>query len=144
MSILVVDTNVVSYVMLELRLAARYRPHLEGHTLTISFMTVGELYEGAYRRRWGKQKMSVLTETLKRYMVIPSSPEVCRLWGWIRAERRKQPIAVDDAWIAATARAHGCPLVTHNPNDFRAIEGLDVITEYRSSSADTGQREGNG
>ena len=130
MSTLVLDTNVVSYIMKRDPLSERYRPHLEGHTLAISFMTVGELYEGAYRAAWGDRKMAVLAATLRSYVVIPFSSEMSRQWGAIRTERRQQPIAVDDAWIAATARAHGCPLVTHNPNDFHGISGIDVITEH--------------
>jgi predicted nucleic acid-binding protein len=36
---------------------------------------------------------------------------------------------VADAWVAATALAHGIELVTHNPVDFQGIPGLVVITE---------------
>jgi predicted nucleic acid-binding protein len=36
---------------------------------------------------------------------------------------------VQDAWIAATARRHGCPLVTHNGDEFLDIPGLEVISE---------------
>ena len=133
MSTVVLDTNVVSYLMRGHSLSEGYRPHLEGRTLAISFMTVGELYEGAYRGGWGAGKLTKLKETARSYVVIPFSFELCREWGAIRYERRQRPIAVDDAWIAATARAHGCPLVTHNPNDFRGIDGLDVLTEYDPS-----------
>lgn len=62
-------------------------------------------------------------------VVIPSASRICRQWGAIRCERRARTIAVDDAWIAATARAHGSPLVTHNPRDFQDIEGLRVLAE---------------
>jgi predicted nucleic acid-binding protein len=34
-----------------------------------------------------------------------------------------------DAWIAATALAFAVPLVTHNPDDFKNVPGLTVITE---------------
>jgi predicted nucleic acid-binding protein len=44
-------------------------------------------------------------------------------------ERRHKPIAVADAWIAATALVHGYELVTHNAGDFHGIRGLSVITE---------------
>ena len=125
MSTLVLDTNIVSYLMRGHRLARTYRPHLEGHTLTISFMTVGE-YEGAYRAG-GPRRLSKLKETIGTYIVIPFSIEVCQEWGAIRCERRTRTIAVDDAWIAATARTYGLPLVTHNPRDFSDIEGLDVL-----------------
>ena len=121
------DTNIVSYMMRGHRLAGLYRPHLEGHTLAISFMTVGELYEGAYRGAWGRAKLIKLWETIRTYVVLPFSIDVCREWGAIRCERRTRTISVDDAWIAATARTHRLPLVTHNPEDFRDIDGLDVL-----------------
>lgn len=127
MSTLVLDTNIVSYLMRGHRLASAYRPHLEGHSLTISFMTVGELHEGAYRAGWGPRRLSKLKETIGTYIVIPFSIEVCQEWGAIRYERRTRTIAVDDAWIAATARTYGLPLVTHNPRDFSNIEGLNVL-----------------
>lgn len=129
MSVLVLDTNVVSFLMKGHELADRYRPNLEGHTLAISFMTVGELYEGAYRDGWGETRLTRLEKLIRGYVVIPFSLEICRQWGAIRCERRARTIAVDDAWIAATARAYGSPLVTHNPRDFRDIEGLRVLAE---------------
>jgi tRNA(fMet)-specific endonuclease VapC len=102
-------------------LAEVYRPHLEGHILAMSFMTVAELYEGAIRARWGKRKRALLESALHSYLVIPTSPELCQRWGEVRSERRRQPISSEDAWIAATALLHNCPLVTHNPGDFRGI-----------------------
>jgi len=84
-AVLVLDTNIVSYLMRGDTRAEKYRGHIEGKTLAISFMTVGELYEGAYR----------------------------------------------GGWIAATALAHDCPLVTHDPGDFADITGLSIITEHQ-------------
>lgn len=107
-----------------------YRPHLEGTTLAISFMTIGELFEGAYRKGWSEQRVNKLREEIRTYLVIPYSARVLELYGYVRAERKHQPIAVDDALIAATALAHDCPLVTHNPEDFSDISGLRIITEH--------------
>ncbi len=92
-------------------------------------MTVAEMYEGAFRAKWNTTKLATLQAELRKYLVIPSSPQVCEHWGQIRAERFAQPISVDDGWVAATARAHGCALVTHNPTDFVGISSLSVITE---------------
>ena len=129
MDAVVLDTNVVSYLLKGHSLANLYRPHLDGKTLAISFMTVGELYEGAYRQDWSEKRLEKLKAELRNYLVIPYSPTICDVWGRIRAERKAQPISVDDAWIAASALAHECPLLTHNPNDFEGISGLQVITE---------------
>jgi tRNA(fMet)-specific endonuclease VapC len=101
---------------------------LEGHLLAISFVTVAELYEGAFRARWGRRKRDLLETAIRRYVVVSSPHELCGRWGGIRYERRRQPIASDDAWIAATALVHDCPLVTHNPADFRGIAGLRVVS----------------
>ncbi len=129
MSAIVLDMNVVSYLMKGHPLAVAYRPHLDGKLLAVSFMTVAELYEGGYRAGWGARKWSTLDATLRNYVVMPWMAAICRHWGEIRAGRSAQPIAADDAWIAATARAHGLPLVTHNPVDFAGIPGLELVTE---------------
>jgi len=128
MGTLILDTNVVSYLMRGKPLATEYRQLTGGHTLAISFMTVGELYEGARRARWGDERLASLRSVLRGYLVIPYSWELCVTWADIRVERQHQPISVDDAWIAATALTHRCPLVTHNPRDFEGVSQLQVLT----------------
>jgi len=128
-STLVLDTNIVSYLMKGHSLAALYRPHLTGKLLAISFVTVAEMFEGAYLAGWNATRVEQLETVLLGYVTIPSSPEICRRWARVRTDRRSQPISSNDGWIAATALAHNCPLVTHNPDDFRDIPGLTVITE---------------
>src|SRR5262249_37275762 len=119
-----VDTDVASFLLKRHSLAARYLPHLQGQTVAVSFMTVAELYEWGFRARWGPGRFARLSTTLRGYLVIPSTPDLCRRWGEVRFLRRGQPIGVADAWIAATALLHGCELVTHNPGDFQGISGL--------------------
>ena len=60
MNNLVLDTNVVSYLMRRDPLARLYRPHLANHSLAISFMTLAGLYEGASRGNWGADKRHYL------------------------------------------------------------------------------------
>lgn len=109
-------------------LGLRYRDLLKGADLAISFMTVAELYEGAYRASWGEKRLRKLDRTVGNYTVFPSTAEICRRWGEVRYQRRKQPISGEDAWIAATALTHNCPLVTHNPEDFKHIPRLRILT----------------
>jgi tRNA(fMet)-specific endonuclease VapC len=124
------DTNIVSYFMRGHSLTDLYRHFLQNHTLAISFMTVAEIYEGAARANWNDRKISLLQDSLDNYIVIPSSPEICRIWADIRVGRRRHPISSEDAWIAATALAHSCPLVTHDASDFQGIVGLKILTAY--------------
>jgi tRNA(fMet)-specific endonuclease VapC len=97
MPVVLLDTNLVSYRMKGHGIAELYRAHLKGKKLAVSFMTVGELYEGAHRKGWGPGKMSWLEEELGDYRVIQSSSEIVEHRAQIRAKRYRQPIAVDDA-----------------------------------------------
>lgn len=132
MESLVLDTNIISFLMRNDSRIRLYLPHFEDSILAISFMTVAELYEGAYRKGWDATKFADLELEIEKYALIPHSAATCRLWGQIRAQRRRQPIAVDDAWIAAAALGLDCPLLTHNPGDFQGIAGLKIITEHKA------------
>lgn len=125
------DTNVVSYLMRGGELAQRYLPHLDNKLAAISFITVGELYFGAEKRGWGELKRRSLEATLHSFVVIPYDAEIARHYGRAIAERQRigRPIETNDAWIAACASRHAIPLVTHNAGDFRDITSLEIISE---------------
>jgi tRNA(fMet)-specific endonuclease VapC len=129
-STLLLDTDVFSYLFKDHLLAEAYRSHLQGHTLAISFMTVAELFHGAFRARWGAPQIERLEARIAAYVVLPSSHAMSKRWGEVRFVRRAQPISPEDAWIAAAALQQGWPLVTHNAKDFHGIPGLRIITEY--------------
>ncbi|MFN8499464.1 MAG: type II toxin-antitoxin system VapC family toxin [Anaerolineae bacterium] len=130
MSVLLLDTNIVSYLLKGDSRAYDYAPFLEGHKLAISFVTVAELFEWAAMRRWGAARSNQLEQTLRTYLIIPVDVELCRTWGRVRAEQREigHVISPQDAWIAATARHYSVPLITHNPRDFQHVAGLEVRT----------------
>ena len=128
---IILDTNVVSYLMKGGRLAEAYEPHVRNRLLAITFVTVGELYYGAEKRGWGERKRRALEANLRNFLVIPYDHEIALCYGRLVAERDRKgrPISPNDAWIAACTVRHGVPLVTHNANDFEDITALRVITE---------------
>jgi tRNA(fMet)-specific endonuclease VapC len=69
--IVIVDTDVVSYLFKGDTRAEAYRQHLQGKTLAISFMTVAELYQWAYVRNWGSKKLARFEEKLRSYIIVP-------------------------------------------------------------------------
>jgi predicted nucleic acid-binding protein len=131
MTILLLDTNIVSFLYKGDIRAKAYTSHLKGNQLAVSFMTVAELYQWAAVRDWGERRKQQLEETLKvNYLVLAFDVTCCQIWGDIRANRRAmgKTISPEDACIASTALQHKLPLVTHNPTDFEDIEKLEIIT----------------
>lgn len=112
-------------------MAEAYAPHVQNRLLAITFVTVGELYFGAEKGKWGEQKRRELEAALRNFVVIPYDHEIARCYGRLVAERQRigKPIAPNDARIAACAVRHGVSLVTHNAKDFEDITGLRTITE---------------
>ena len=108
-----------------------YAKHLNNRLISISFVTVGELYYGAEKANWSKAKRLIIEQNLKNFVVIPYDYLIAQKFGFVYAYRQKKGKRVSwpDAWIAACAIRHKVPLVTHNPKDFTDIPDLKVITE---------------
>jgi tRNA(fMet)-specific endonuclease VapC len=128
MARVVVDTDVVSYLIKGDTRAALYRPHLSGQDLCIAFSTVAELYRWAVRSQWGQQRVDALRAMLAGYSVLAYDDDTA--WGWARVMSLPgHPMSHADAWIAAAALRHGLPLVTHNRKHFEPVPGLTIISE---------------
>ena len=78
MTTLIIDTDVISFLLKGDTRARLYRPHLQDKTLALSFMTVAELYQWAYVRNWGERKLARLEEQLHRYVIVPFDNELCK------------------------------------------------------------------
>ncbi|MFN0112727.1 MAG: PIN domain-containing protein [Blastocatellia bacterium] len=131
LSILIVDTDAVSFIFKGDTRGAAYDAHLASKLAYISFQTAAELQQWAIARNWGAQRRAELSAFLsQRFAVIESSPQLCRQWAEVREQVRNAGYIIQpaDAWIAATATLYGVPLLTNNANDFAHIAGLTVIT----------------
>ncbi len=128
---LLVDTNIVSYAFKGDDRILLYAEILEGKKLAVSFMTAAELFQWIAVRNWGKKRIGQLETVLRDYVHLSSDMELCRLWGQVRVQCRAagRPISPQDAWIGATGLRYELPLVTHDPDDFKAIEGLTVLSK---------------
>lgn len=129
-NIYVVDTDVLSFILKRDTRASRYLPYVTGTIVVISFMTVAELERWTIERNWGAARQAELERFLASLVIRPVDRARCTAWARVMAEARQQgtPIAHADAWIAATARLEGLPLVTHNIRHYRNISNPSLIT----------------
>lgn len=130
MNRVVADTDVVSFLFKNHPIGKRYDPELAGRAALISFMTVAEVERWAIQYRWGEPRVHWLRLYLRRFTVVPSSPDLCRKWAevMVAAQAVGRRIECADAWIAATALLYDAPLVTHNRSDCVGVPGLSVIS----------------
>ena len=131
MSVVLLDTDVVSYLFKEDSRGELYAPHLIDRELGIAIMTVAELFQWASMRQWGEKRIHQMETWLEQFTVLPVDLETCRTWGAVRAYRSALglPISPQDAWVAATALRYQLELVTHNAGDYQQIPGLRVVSE---------------
>jgi tRNA(fMet)-specific endonuclease VapC len=129
--VVVVDTNVISFFIKGDTRAALYQPHLDERLQIIAAQTRAELELWALIRNWGPRRRTDLHAYLRNFVLANADEDVCLRWAEVQANAQKQghPISVSDAWIAATALVQDVPLVPHNPDDFKNVPGLSIITE---------------
>ena len=125
----VLDSNIVSYILNGDSRAAYYVERLRGYRQIISFQTLQESRYGASKRGWGVRRKRELDLYLSQYDVYWPDSDLTRISGDLRAEMELMGnrLSVADAWIAATALYLGCPLATHD-RDFFDIPNLRLIT----------------
>ena len=98
--------------------------------LAASAVTLGELRQGVLAAPDSPTRITRL-RTLRRaesLSPIPIDDDVADAWAALRvtlAEEGRR-LSVNDSWIAATAIAHGLPLVTQDA-DFEGVPGLRVL-----------------
>jgi predicted nucleic acid-binding protein len=130
-SLIVLDTDVASGTLRN-RLPDRLKARLAGHTMCITFVTVGELAKWRALRDWGPHRVAGLARWRERVAVLQYDEAVAVRWGQLqaRAQQRGRPRPQNDTWIAACCLVDDLPLATLNTKDFAdfaAHDGLDLI-----------------
>lgn len=131
MDAVLLDTDVFSFLIREGDpRAALYQEHVKGKRVALSFVSVGELYVWAEKRKWALPRVAALEQRLKALVIVPYDLELCRQYGRVKASLPPgRVVHTNDLWIAVCAIRHSLPLVTHNRKHFEGIPGLVVISE---------------
>jgi tRNA(fMet)-specific endonuclease VapC len=125
------DTNTVSYYLRrEGDVASRMQATPSSHVV-LPAVVVYELGFGMRRRAW-RAGLDALAALVRNTEVIDFDLEAADHAARIRLELEGAglPISTADLLIAATARRHGCTLVTHNTREFARVPGLMVEDWY--------------
>lgn len=131
------DTNVVS----ELR---KPRPHggvlawlqaVDDKDLFMSAVTVGAIQAGIdLTREQDAAKATEIEVWLEQvaasYAVLPMDAAAFRVWA--RLMHRRSDTLIEDAMIAATAKAHGLTVVTRNVGDFKPF-AVPVLNPFKAA-----------
>ena len=127
---IVCDTDVVSYIFKGHQQAQFFLPYFSHKTLAVSFMTVAQLYFGAYKARWGSNQLTRLENHLKNYVVLPYDNETCLRWAMVRSECESNGYSIEhaDCWVAACALRYDSALATNNGRHFTPIKDLSLIS----------------
>jgi tRNA(fMet)-specific endonuclease VapC len=100
---------------------------LESHSevrFCLTLPTAGELAAGM-----APEERESWEAFLRGFRVLPMDAEVCWRYGRLFRYLNENGLLIgtNDLWIAATALAHGLPLVTRNVGHFRRVPELRVI-----------------
>jgi tRNA(fMet)-specific endonuclease VapC len=92
-----------------------------------SIVVAAELRYGAMKKK-SRTLAARIEEVLQTIELLPLSPDADMHYGTLRTELEADgtPIGANDMFIAASAFANGCILVTDNLKEFTRVRGLVV------------------
>ncbi|GAC1524132.1 MAG: hypothetical protein NVS2B16_32550 [Chloroflexota bacterium] len=124
-----VDTDYVADYLGGMSWARALLQAHDAEGLSISLMTLGEIYEGIEYGRDPQRAEQVFQTFLTGVTVLPFNRVIMRRFAHIRGELRRQGqlIGDPDILIAATALHHDLILLTRNRRHFDRIPGLRLL-----------------
>ena len=123
---LLLDTNIVIYVIKRRPPSALTRFNQHQGQMAISAITLAELVHGAQKSSDPPRNLAVVQDFRSRLTVLDYSERAAHHYASIRAalEIAGQTIGVNDLHIAAQARCDGLVLVSNNLREFERVPGL--------------------
>lgn len=120
------DTNLCIRVLRDRPAGLRERFNAEAAALSISTVTLAELFYGAEKSARPVDNRQRIEAFAGRLDVLPFDSEAAAHFGDIRADlaRRGQVIGPYDLMIAGHARSRGLIVVTGNLGEFSRVDGL--------------------
>jgi tRNA(fMet)-specific endonuclease VapC len=100
----------------------------ENDTIAMSFMTVSELYYGAYKSNKPSHNTSLIEEFILTVNVIQSSLRISKRFGNLKSKLQRGGILIEDAdiFVAATCLEHCEKLITGNIKHYNRIDELKI------------------
>jgi tRNA(fMet)-specific endonuclease VapC len=128
------DTDIVIHWLRERRGVVDRIEGCRPGELSISAVTLAELYYGAHRSAQVDKNLRQVQKAKTHLQVLAVEDSVAREYGRLRAvlAAEGKAISPNDLFIAATARAHGFTLVTNNTAHFEHIRDLRLESWLRS------------
>ena len=125
-----IDTDLIIDALHEQSTALDLLDRLAPDGLAISILSLGELYEGAYRLPNPDVHRADIRRMLADYRILGLSDTTMDRFARERAMLRQQGALIPDfdLLIAATALVHQLVLVTRNTRHFRRISMLTLYT----------------
>ena len=137
---ILLDTNVISELVRPAPDPAvlAYVRALAPETAFTAAVCEAEITYGLARLPAGRRREDLATRITALFasgfqnQVLPFDRMCASHYGAIRSAREAagRPITVEDAMIAATARAHGATVATRNVEDFQGC-GADIVDPWR-------------
>ena len=96
--------------------------------LSVSFITVSELYYGAYKSQRVDENIIMIRNLTDHIDVIESDDAISEAFGSMKASLETAGLIIDDAdiFVSACALVYGLTMVTNNMKYFRRIKGLKL------------------
>jgi len=98
--------------------------------LSISIISLAELYEGIYYSTHPLSAEEALKDFLSGVSILDINYEICRIFGRERGYLRRKGILISDfdLLIASTCLYYNLILLTNNVRHFERIENLQILS----------------